>query len=96
MLSFRQDNAKNNYKKSAFADLNMSWWGHLDLNQGPIGYEPTALTTELCPHILWLYHSGPLRILWCAGLTEAAAEYEAALAREDGPSERRAWASKYP
>ena len=26
------------------------WWGHLDLNQGPIGYEPTALTTELCPH----------------------------------------------
>ena len=23
------------------------WWAHLDLNQGPIGYEPTALTTEL-------------------------------------------------
>ena len=28
------------------------WWGHLGLNQGPIGYEPTALTTELCPHAL--------------------------------------------
>ena len=27
-----------------------SWWGYLDLNQGPIGYEPTALTTELYPH----------------------------------------------
>lgn len=26
------------------------WWGYLDLNQGPIGYEPTALTTELYPH----------------------------------------------
>src|SRR3982750_4712453 len=25
------------------------WWGCLDLNQGPIGYEPTALTTELHP-----------------------------------------------
>jgi hypothetical protein len=25
------------------------WWGQLDLNQRPIGYEPTALTTELCP-----------------------------------------------
>ena len=25
------------------------WWGHLGSNQGPIGYEPTALTTELCP-----------------------------------------------
>ena len=25
------------------------WWGYLDLNQGPIGYEPTALTTELYP-----------------------------------------------
>ena len=23
------------------------WWACLDLNQGPIGYEPTALTTEL-------------------------------------------------
>lgn len=26
------------------------WWGWLDLNQRPIGYEPTALTTELQPH----------------------------------------------
>lgn len=25
------------------------WWGRLDLNQRPIGYEPTALTTELRP-----------------------------------------------
>ena len=25
------------------------WWGQLGLNQRPIGYEPTALTTELCP-----------------------------------------------
>ena len=33
------------------------WWGWLDLNQRPIGYEPTALTTELHPHMLtnpWL------------------------------------------
>ena len=28
------------------------WWGYLDLNQGPISYEPTALTTELYPHVL--------------------------------------------
>lgn len=27
------------------------WWGWLDLNQRPIGYEPTALTTELHPLI---------------------------------------------
>ena len=27
------------------------WWGYLDLNQGPTGYEPAALTTELYPHI---------------------------------------------
>ena len=26
-----------------------SWWGRLGSNQGPIGYEPTALTTELRP-----------------------------------------------
>ncbi len=25
------------------------WWGWLDLNQRPISYEPTALTTELHP-----------------------------------------------
>ena len=24
-----------------------SWWGRLGSNQGPIGYEPTALTAEL-------------------------------------------------
>ncbi len=26
------------------------WWGYLDLNRGPTGYEPAALTTELHPH----------------------------------------------
>ena len=26
------------------------WWGYLDLNRGPTGYEPAALTTELYPH----------------------------------------------
>lgn len=26
------------------------WWGWLDLNQRPTGYEPAALTTELHPH----------------------------------------------
>lgn len=26
------------------------WWGRRDLNPRPIGYEPTALTTELQPH----------------------------------------------
>lgn len=31
------------------ADLSAYWWGYLDLNQGPISYEPTALTTELYP-----------------------------------------------
>lgn len=29
----------------------IKWWGCLDLNQGPIGYEPTALTTELHPRV---------------------------------------------
>ncbi|MDB5170521.1 MAG: hypothetical protein JWO35_215 [Candidatus Saccharibacteria bacterium] len=28
------------------------WWGRLDLNQRPISYEPTALTTELRPRKL--------------------------------------------
>ena len=26
------------------------WWAFRDLNPGPIGYEPTALTTELKAH----------------------------------------------
>ncbi len=32
-----------------FFQITKNWWGCLDLNQGPIGYEPTALTTELHP-----------------------------------------------
>ena len=28
-------------------DLQRDGWAHLDLNQGPISYEPTALTAEL-------------------------------------------------
>ncbi len=28
------------------------WWAHLDLNQGPIRYERTALTPELWARIL--------------------------------------------
>ncbi len=29
----------------------ISWWAHQDLNLGPFGYEPTALTAELwAPH----------------------------------------------
>ena len=31
------------------------WWAFRDLNPGPIGYEPTALTTELKAHILFLW-----------------------------------------
>ena len=27
------------------------WWVHLDLNQGPAGYEPVALTAELWTHL---------------------------------------------
>jgi hypothetical protein len=27
--------------------LPIIWWAHLDLNQGPMDYESTALTTEL-------------------------------------------------
>lgn len=29
------------------SDVWLKWWAHLDLNQGPTGYEPVALTTEL-------------------------------------------------
>lgn len=32
-------------KKPPGGDLLFSWWGYLDLNQGPISYEPTALTS---------------------------------------------------
>lgn len=32
--------------------INDIWWGCLDLNQGPISYEPTALTTELHPRVV--------------------------------------------
>ena len=28
------------------------WWAHLDSNQGPTGYEPLALTTELWAHMI--------------------------------------------
>ena len=28
------------------------WWGQLGSNQRPSGYEPPALTTELCPQRL--------------------------------------------
>ena len=31
------------------AEVKIRWWGWLDLNQRPIGYEPTALTAELHP-----------------------------------------------
>ncbi len=31
--------------------LSTLWWTILDLNQGPIGYEPIALTTELMVRI---------------------------------------------
>ena len=30
--------------------LKFWWWGWEELNLRPIGYEPTALTTELQPH----------------------------------------------
>jgi hypothetical protein len=30
---------------------NNLWWGEKELNLRPIGYEPTALTTELPPHV---------------------------------------------
>src|SRR3989337_1235915 len=36
--------------KSASKKINssfLSWWAHLDSNQGPTGYEPVALPTEL-------------------------------------------------
>ncbi len=33
--------------RERFLHIKYIWWAHLDLNQGPIGYEPTALTTEL-------------------------------------------------
>ena len=36
--------AINNFKEK--------WWAFTDLNRGPIGYEPTALTTELKALIL--------------------------------------------
>ena len=35
-----------NDEKSALYKI---WWGRLGSNQRPIGYEPTALTTELRP-----------------------------------------------
>ena len=38
------------------------WWAHLDSNQGPISYEPTALTAELwarAPLAPLIYHLGP-------------------------------------
>jgi hypothetical protein len=30
-----------------FLSLPEAWWAHPDLNQGPSGYEPVALTAEL-------------------------------------------------
>lgn len=49
ILRKRWAKRKQYEKNRPFADLNTSWWGQLDLNQRPIGYEPTALTAELCP-----------------------------------------------
>ncbi len=31
------------------------WWGRLESNQLPSGYEPPALTDELRPHSMILY-----------------------------------------
>ena len=28
-------------------NLTFDWWAHQDLNLGPLGYEPIALTAEL-------------------------------------------------
>ena len=35
------------------------------MNQGPIGYEPTALTTELCPHTILFYHKCQMALTIC-------------------------------
>ena len=33
------------------------WWGHKDLNLGPPGYEPEALTNwAMAPHLVRLYN----------------------------------------
>ena len=35
---------------SYWAIYYLIWWAFTDSNRGPIGYEPTALTTELKAH----------------------------------------------
>ena len=48
--------------------------GYLDLNQGPISYEPTALTTELYPHVVNRYEyisSAESYILYLTTIMEA-------------------------
>lgn len=44
IISSKENSRRIGYKSK-------TWWGRLDLNQRPIGYEPTALTTELRPRI---------------------------------------------
>ena len=36
-------------KFELFQALTVSWWARLDSNQGPIGYEPTALPLSYEP-----------------------------------------------
>ena len=60
-----------------------TWWAFRDLNPGPIGYEPTALTTELkaldpCRGLFprqtgFLRFTPETRILWRLALSDAAA-----------------------
>lgn len=43
------------------------WWGRLELNQPPSGYEPPALTDELRPLV-----SGPYKLGSCQAKTSFA------------------------
>ena len=41
-----QQKIQHHYNKNY---RNAEWWGQLGSNQRPSGYEPPALTPELCP-----------------------------------------------
>lgn len=38
-------------KSEKYSRIEMKWWTLWDLNPGPTGYEPAALTTELRVHV---------------------------------------------
>ena len=55
---------KPNFSLVAHRACNWMEWAHLGSNQGPTGYEPVALPTELWAHAMVAFRCFPRDRLW--------------------------------